>query len=104
LSWAGIEVGKSFRHRIVSVKMLIWRYPNLPGMIREESVYKHAAQTLRILWIRPKVSNPVAVIALQSVFRPKPEESRLVLDDLANPAVGRSLSERHGNKEKVLSF
>src|ERR1700722_19969039 len=97
-------MSKRFRQGIVPVEILIGCNPEFPGLIREQSVDENSAQAVRLFPVRAEGAKSIAIVAPQSVFGSKPQKPRMILDDVTNAAVGRSLSERRGNEEKIRSF
>jgi hypothetical protein len=72
-------MGESVVDRIVSIERLITADPQCPGVVYKEAANIDTSQTIGMTWFVFECFGSVAIVAIQSVLRTEPQESKTVL-------------------------
>src|SRR5258708_23700685 len=84
-------VSKMLRSRIKAIEHLVASNPKIAGMILEQRKNKSAGQAVEIVRIVHIEAELIAIITVESMLRAEPHKSLIILDNLRNPRLRKSI-------------
>ena len=105
-NFTGVDpiVSEGFVNTVEPIQKLIAAHPERSRTILEQRVDENTALAVLASRIMCEHSEFIAVVSVETILSPEPDESLIVLYDLSNLGLGQSLSGRQPGESNIVAI